>query len=122
MLPKMSTKTLAKTSADKNFGLTLAATLVIASLAVALGAGGAAAASRDRHAAGAPRAHRAYVARHHGQFVRRRLPPYYAAPGAMSAAPRYVAGYTYLPGHGILDEACNLPTSACPNSERDGIE
>jgi hypothetical protein len=28
--------------------------------------------------------------------------------------------YTFVPGRGIADEACNLPTSACPNSQRDG--
>lgn len=28
-------------------------------------------------------------------------------------------GYTFVPGKGIVDEACNLPTSACPNSQRD---
>ena len=28
-------------------------------------------------------------------------------------------GYTYVPGKGIEGESCNLPTSACPNSERD---
>jgi len=28
--------------------------------------------------------------------------------------------YTYVPGRGVVDEACNLPTSACPNSQRDG--
>jgi hypothetical protein len=28
-------------------------------------------------------------------------------------------GYTFLPHKGIINEACNLPTSACPNSERD---
>ncbi len=26
--------------------------------------------------------------------------------------------YTFVPGRGIVDEACNLPTSACPNSQR----
>ena len=26
--------------------------------------------------------------------------------------------YTLVPGRGIVDEACNLPTSACPNSQR----
>jgi hypothetical protein len=26
--------------------------------------------------------------------------------------------YTFVPGKGIIDEACNLPTSACPNSQR----
>jgi hypothetical protein len=28
-------------------------------------------------------------------------------------------GYTYVPRVGIVDEACNLPTSACPNEMRD---
>jgi hypothetical protein len=28
--------------------------------------------------------------------------------------------FTYVPGRGIIDEACNLPTSACPNTQRDG--
>jgi len=28
--------------------------------------------------------------------------------------------YTFVPGRGIVDEACNLPTSACPNTQRDG--
>jgi hypothetical protein len=27
--------------------------------------------------------------------------------------------YLYLPRTGIVDEACNLPTSACPNEMRD---
>ncbi|MGB7097350.1 MAG: hypothetical protein WBD95_01090 [Xanthobacteraceae bacterium] len=50
----------------------------------------------------------------------------YAAPSQLSyrhAAPAGAiwqpGGYWYLPGHGILDEACDLPTSACPNTERD---
>ena len=28
-------------------------------------------------------------------------------------------GYVYVPREGIIDEACNLPTSACPNEMRD---
>jgi hypothetical protein len=28
-------------------------------------------------------------------------------------------GYLYAPGRGIVNEACNLPTSACPNEQRD---
>jgi hypothetical protein len=28
--------------------------------------------------------------------------------------------YTYAPGRGVIDEACNLPTSSCPNTQRDG--
>jgi len=31
----------------------------------------------------------------------------------------YGPGYVYVPGHGILDEACNLPSSTCPNEYRD---
>jgi hypothetical protein len=27
-------------------------------------------------------------------------------------------GYTFVPSKGIIDEACDLPTSACPNSSR----
>jgi hypothetical protein len=45
----------------------------------------------------------------------RSLPRYgYDAPVGIA-----MPGYIYVPGRGILDEACNLPTSACPNSERD---
>ena len=28
-------------------------------------------------------------------------------------------GYVYVPGKGIVGEACNLPTSACPNEMRE---
>jgi len=28
-------------------------------------------------------------------------------------------GYFFVPGLGIIGEACNLPTSACPNEMRD---
>jgi hypothetical protein len=31
----------------------------------------------------------------------------------------YRPGYIYMPAKGIVDEACNLPTSACPNVMRD---
>jgi hypothetical protein len=27
-------------------------------------------------------------------------------------------GYVFVPGHGILDEDCNMPTSTCPNEYR----
>jgi hypothetical protein len=29
-------------------------------------------------------------------------------------------GYIFVPGKGILDAPCDLPTSACPNSAREG--
>ena len=28
-------------------------------------------------------------------------------------------GYVFVPGHGILGEDCNMPTSTCPNEVRD---
>jgi hypothetical protein len=28
-------------------------------------------------------------------------------------------GYLFVPGHGILGEDCNMPTSTCPNELRD---
>jgi hypothetical protein len=28
------------------------------------------------------------------------------------------SSYTFVPHRGIVDEACNLPSSACPNSQR----
>ena len=31
----------------------------------------------------------------------------------------YGPGYVFVPGRGILDEACNLPTSTCTNEYRD---
>lgn len=33
--------------------------------------------------------------------------------------PYHWRGYTDVPGRGIIHEACNLPTSACPNEMRD---
>jgi hypothetical protein len=41
---------------------------------------------------------------------------YWAPP--VVAVRRY-PGYLYVPRRGIVDEACNLPTSACPNEQRD---
>jgi hypothetical protein len=41
----------------------------------------------------------------------RRLPrhiPFYRGPG-----------YIFVPGRGIIDDACNLPTSGCYNEQRD---
>jgi hypothetical protein len=40
----------------------------------------------------------------------------YAAPppGAI-----VMPGYIFVPGRGILGAACDLPTSTCPNTERD---
>lgn len=45
----------------------------------------------------------------------------YAGPARATLPPGAIQfpGYVYMPGQGILDEACNLPTSTCPNSQRD---
>jgi len=41
-------------------------------------------------------------------------------PRAVRRAPVYHGpGYVFVPGKGIIDEACDLPTSACPNDQRD---
>ena len=66
-------------------------------------------ASREAHRRAAHRLSRS--ARDHG------APAFYTAPLAF---PVYRwPGYTYVPRMGIVDEACNLPTSACPNEMRD---
>jgi hypothetical protein len=44
-------------------------------------------------------------------------PPFYALPPDVPVYHR--PGYTYVPRQGIADEACNLPTSRCPNEYRD---
>jgi hypothetical protein len=56
----------------------------------------------------------------HREFVR----GFHNGGSAHSAVPQIVttgrgSGYFYRPGKGVVDEACNLPTSACPNELRD---
>jgi hypothetical protein len=76
------------------------------------------------HAAANPTAqHRRHVARR--EFARGFGDEAYAAASQQSPAYRepsysYMPGYAYAPGKGMVDEACNLPTSACPNEMRDG--
>jgi hypothetical protein len=91
---------------------------VVASLGVALAAGDAAAAKRDRHTAAA--AHRVRGAeRWHGppHFVRRQPMSDcdYNHPDESAGGP----GYVFVPGRGILNESCNMPTSTCTNEYRD---
>jgi hypothetical protein len=91
----------------------------IASLLVACGASGSAAASQDRHV----RRHHA-AAPHYGYGGPARPPyGYYTRHGQYVPGPgdRLIQGpgYVYVPGHGILDEACNLPSSTCTNEYRD---
>ena len=66
---------------------------------------------------------------HHRHLARHEFVPgfgysAYSAVGSIAAdyrGPAYVQmpGCIYVPGKGILDEACNLPTSTCPNEMRD---
>jgi hypothetical protein len=104
----------------KKFGLALVPALSAASLLAISGAGSFAAAGNDhpaRHAHTAAAAHPHYFGSYrplygyytrHGQYV----------PGAGDRL-IYGPGYVYVPGHEILDEACNLPSSTCPNEYRD---
>jgi hypothetical protein len=43
--------------------------------------------------------------------------PYYTAPRGVPVY--HGPGYVFVPHQGIADEACNLPTSRCPNEYRD---
>jgi hypothetical protein len=101
-------------------GLAVERSLLIAALLVASGAASFAAATSDRLAAvhrahAVPAAHRRYagsrVPRYgyyiHGQYV----------PGAGDTLV-HGPGYVFVPGHGILDEDCDLPTSTCSNEYR----
>jgi hypothetical protein len=73
-----------------------------------------------------------FAARHGRHVVRREAmpafgrndaPAYGAIPSTVFTHHRpgyvYEPGYIYLPKQGIVDEACNLPTSTCPNDMRD---
>ena len=104
-----------------NLSTSLAAVLAAASFAVSLGAGPAAAASRDRHAAIAH--HRGAARWHHRPyFVHRDPVPVYDDHRLAEYDynhPRRSGPYIYIPGRGILNESCNLPTSACTNEYRD---
>lgn len=100
----------------KKLGLALVPVLSAASFLALCGAASLAFAghpARHAHAVAHPpyfgsyRPYRGYYTQH-GQYV----------PGAGDQL-IYGPGYVYAPGHGILDEACNLPSSTCPNEYRD---
>jgi hypothetical protein len=66
--------------------------------------------------------HHLHLARH--EFVPSFGHSAYSAVGLIAPdyrGPAYIQmpGYIYVPGKGILDEACNLPTSTCSNEKRD---
>jgi len=103
----------------KTLGLALVPAISVVSLLASSGAVSLAVAGNEhqvRHAH-AVAAHPRYFGTHrpprgyytqHSQYV----------PGADDRL-IYGPGYVYVPGHGILDEACNLPSSTCPNEYRD---
>jgi hypothetical protein len=96
------------------------AAIGIASLLVAFCAIGPAAASPDRHA---QRRHAAMTPHYGYGGPAGPLYGYYTRHGQYvpGAGDRLIQGpgYVYVPGHGILDEACNLPSSTCTNEYRD---
>jgi hypothetical protein len=94
---------------------TLTAGFALFVLAISLAAPIAQAAASDKHGVVTThRAHHAYAVRRWHHFTRR-VPPAYDIPPNAIRGP----GYVFVPGVGILDEACNLPTSSCSNAYRD---
>jgi hypothetical protein len=90
--------------------------------AAALSAGGEGKKPQAQRAAhwalhhGSGEADRRAMAHRSGQSARDHgTPAFYAAPPAFYRWP----GYTHVPRGANVDEACNLPTSACPNEMRD---
>ena len=104
----------------KKLGLPLVPALSAASLLALSGAVSPAVATED-HAAHHAHAVAAAHPRYFGSY--RPLRGYYTQHGQYvpGAGDRliYGPGYVYVPGRGILDEACNLPSSTCPNEYRD---
>ncbi len=104
----------------KKYGVPLVAAFWIASLVVASSPVSLAIADNYRHA----RHVHGLSAAHHEHFGSRRpLYGYYSRHGQYvpGAGDRliYGPGYVFVPGHGILDEDCDLPTSTCLNWYRD---
>jgi hypothetical protein len=92
--------------------------LLVVSVALSLEAGTAATAKRDRHAASATHRVRSAQHWHYPPYVVRRQPMSdydYNHPDATAGGP----GYVFIPGRGILNESCNMPTSTCTNEYRD---
>ncbi len=104
----------------QKFGRALVPVLSAASLLALSGALSLAVAGNDR---AARHAHGVAAAQPHHFGSYRPLYGYYTRHGQYvpGAGDRliYGPGYVYVPGHGILDEACNLPSSTCPNEYRD---
>jgi hypothetical protein len=96
---------------------------VTAALILALGmlttSAVAATAGHDRreHHAGRAHPHTTLGSVHHEA---RRLVAHHAGYAVGARAPSdFAPGYVFVPGHGILGEDCDMPTSTCPNELRD---
>jgi hypothetical protein len=100
------------------------ASVLLAALALSLGAQSAAAANANQGRLGKPVPHRYHpYATHRGASVARPATlPYGPEYGFLRHVPANAIrgpGYTFVPGVGILGESCDLPTSACTNEYRD---
>lgn len=90
------------------FALTIGA--VIAALAVTLAPPSVAASRHRHHAVAVHRVHRVYATHSRRRVARR---------PAAAVRPGVAPGYVFVPGRGILGEACDMPTSTCSNQYRD---
>lgn len=73
------------------------------------------------HVAGQTAIHARFAAKHR-HLVRHDLGPHrpYAGRAYPAVPPGYAGpGYVFVPGQGILGEDCDMPTSTCPNEQRD---
>jgi hypothetical protein len=97
----------------------LSVCFVIGALAVFAGASANAAPNNESTGAAVapPHVRHAYAPRHWWRFSGPTPRTY----GYVNVPPGAIVGpgYVFVPGRGILDEACNLPTSTCPNTMRD---
>jgi hypothetical protein len=102
-------------------GLTLKLCCLIAALLAVAGTISPAVASNDRLSAVSR--HRVHAVHRSFGGHRRQMPLYgYHVRGQYVPGTRdtliYGPGYVFVPGHGILDEDCDMPTSTCSNEYR----
>lgn len=86
------------------------AAAIVAIATLPLGALGAAAASRHKHATAVTHGHAAPVHRLAGRN---------GPIGSYAVGAPIKPVYVFIPGRGIAGESCNMPTSTCPDTERD---
>jgi hypothetical protein len=94
---------------------------LLAAIALSLSVQSAAAAS-GKYQRATHHTHHLYATYHRPYFAHPQPLPYGPEYGFLRHVPANairMPGYTFVPGVGILGEACNLPTSACTNEYRD---